>query len=198
MKKSFLLIATFAVCVFASCNKEPKGNDPKDDPKQPEVSRVLEDFENGGMLTWNAEGGASFEVVANPAKGGLNTSEMVGKYTCAENEWDFTWTTAFGGSYDNPEYLQFTQDGYIITVLCYAPAADIPVYLKLEGDGVDPCEVTSVKTTKANEWEVLEFDYEPYSLPDGAYRNFVICADAGGTTAGTVMYFDNFSEIKGE
>lgn len=198
MKKTFLLIATFATCLFASCNKDPKPQEePKDDPK-PEVCRVLEDFENGGMLTWNAESGAQFTIVANPSKGGINTSDNVGKYVCADAEWDFTWTTAFGGSYDNPDYLKFTQDGYIVTVQCYAPAAGIPVYLKLEGDGVDPCEITSVVTTKANEWEVLEFDYEPNSLPDGAYRNFVICADAGGTTAGTVLYFDNFKEIKGE
>jgi len=197
MKKTFLLIATFAACLFMSCNKETKDTDNKEKEKE-EVCRVLEDFENGGMLTWNAESGAKFEIVDNPSKSGINTSDKVGKYTCADAEWDFTWTTAFGGSYDNPDYLIFTQDGYIITVACYAPAAGIPVYLKLEGDGVSPCEITSVKTSKANEWELLEFDYEPNSLPDGAYRNFVICADAGGKTAGTVMYFDNFKQIKGE
>ena len=86
----------------------------------------------------------------------------------------------------------------MIKVDVYAPKAGIPIYCKLEGVGVDAKEITSVVTTKANEWETLEWDYETMGVVDGAYKNFVFCVDAGGTTADIVVYLDNVRQTKSE
>jgi len=80
----------------------------------------------------------------------------------------------------------------------YSPVANMPIYCKLEGVDVAAKEVNNVQTTKTNEWETLEFDFEPLGVVDGAYKNFVICVDAGGTTAGTIVYIDNIRQVAGE
>lgn len=197
----YLLMAVAAIA-FVSCKKDDgaskKGGD--DSGTKTEDARILEDFEDGGMLTWTGSNGCAFEVVDNPFKTGINTSAKVGKYTTAEAQWDFVWTTGFGITETNEEFdfLNFSAKGYVIKIDVYARAAGIPVYCKLEGVDVESKEITSVKTTKANAWETLEFDYETMGVVDGAYKNLVICADAGGTTAGTVIYIDNVRQIKSE
>ena len=201
MKKFIYLMMAFSLVTFASCNKDTKPDDEND--TAPETARILENFENGGMLTWTGSNGCVFEIVANPAKGGINTSDHVGKYTTADAEWDFVWTTAFGvtETVTEPTFLNFTNDGFVIKVDVYSPAAGILIYCKLEGFAAGSPEIQDVRTTKANEWETLEYDFEtfvPYGLVDGEGKNFVFCVDAGGTTPGTVVYMDNIRQVKGE
>lgn len=185
-----------AACVlcFAACKKDEEKKENVE--PQGEEALVLEDFENGGMLEWTGSNGAEFSIVANPYKNSDNSSDFVGKYVTAEAAWDFVWTTAFGG--ENIAYLNFSSDGYVVKMDVYAPVADMPIYCKLEGTDVEAKEVNTVKTTKANAWETLEFDFEPLGVVDGAYKNFVFCVDAGGTTAGTEVYLDNVRLVKGE
>lgn len=198
MKKALIFAAMTAVMVsFASCEK-PEQNPSKPDQETPEPPkaeyRLLEDFENGGMLTWTGASGCSFELADNPDKEGVNTSEKVGKVTASGAQWEFTWSTYFGVKQegDAPEYLDFSKDGYIVKVDVLSPKAGSPVYLKIEGDDVAAIEIPTVKTAKAGEWETLTFDYEPYSPVDGAYRNFVILFDAGvETSGGEEFFFDN-------
>jgi hypothetical protein len=145
------------------------------------------------MLTWNAEKGAAFEIVDNPAKTGVNTSAKVGKVVTGSEQWDFLWSTGFGddgnGGFD---FVTFSEEGFIVRVDVYSPKANSPVYLKFEGVAAPATEITNVTTTKVNEWETLEFDYETYNLVDGAYKNFVILFDAGAQNeGGDVFYFDN-------
>ena len=148
---------------------------------------------NCGVSCW-ACGGA----VDNPAKTGINTSNKVGKYTTAEAQWDFVWTTGFGAKDDTFDFLDFSAKGFVIKVDVYAPKAGIPIYCKLEGVGVDSKEITSVVTKKAGEWDTLEWDYETMGVVDGAYKNFVFCVDAGGTTPDIVVYLDNVRQTKSE
>ena len=192
MKKIFSILAMAAV-VAVSCNKEDKPageNGGENTTPTEQVSRVFDNFEDGGMLAWTGSSGASFEIADNPSKTGINTSDKVGKVTASGAQWEFSWSTAFGGEEIN--YVNFSEEGYIVKVDVYSPKADSPVYLKFEGTDVPAVEITNVKTTKANEWETLEFDYETYGMVDGAYKNFVILFDAGVTTeGGEVFYFDN-------
>jgi len=203
MKKSFVLMAAAALLIaMPSCKKDPKKPDEGTKPQE-EVARVLETFENGGILGWTGSDGAQFRIVDNPKKSGINTSDKVGEYTTAANQWDFVWTSGFGDTektFEDSNYipLDFSKEGYIIKVQCLAPAAGMPIYCKLEGMGVGQIENKSVKTTKANEWEELEFDFEPLGVVDGKYKNFVFCVDAGGETAGTIVYLDNVRQVKGE
>lgn len=192
MKKIFFMMA-MAAMVAVSCTKDDNGgktdNGDSNAPTE-EVSRVFDDFEDGGILEWTGSNGATFEIADNPSKTGINTSNKVGKVTASGAQWEFTWSTAFGG--EEIDYVNFSEEGYIVKVDVYSPKANSPVYLKFEGKGVNAVEITTVTTTKANEWETLEFDYEPHGLVDGAYKNFVILFDAGVTTeGGEEFYFDN-------
>ena len=204
MKKSFVLMAAAALLIaMPSCKKDPQKTDEGDKPQE-EVARVLETFEDGGILGWTGSDGAQFKIVDNPKKADINTSDKVGEYTTSVNEWDFVWTSGFGDTektFENEKYipLNFSKDGYIIKVQCLALAAPgLPIYCKLEGMDVGSIENTSVKTTKMNEWEELEFDFEPLGVVDGKYKNFVFCVDAGGKTADTKVYLDNVRQVKGE
>ncbi len=190
MKKIFFMMA-MAAMVAVSCTKDGKDENKEQDETPSEVvSRVFDDFENGGILTWTGSNGASFEIADNPSKTGINKTDKVGKVTASGAQWEFTWSTAFGG--EEIDFVNFSEEGYIVKVDVYSPKANSPVYLKFEGVDVPAVEITNVTTTKANEWETLEFDYETYGMVDGAYKNFVILFDAGVTTeGGEVFYFDN-------
>lgn len=202
MKKIFFMMA-MAAMVAVSCQKDgdngSNGNNGGEGTNPPanEV-RVLCDFEET-TLSWTGASGCSFEAVENPAKTGINTSENVGCVTAGGAQWEFCWSTAFGGGdYNSPEtidFLNFTEEGWIIKVDVYSPKANSPVYLKLEsGQKGNPStyEITNVTTTKVNEWETLEFDYETAALADGTYGNLVILFDAGVEgDADKKFYFDN-------
>lgn len=190
MKKIFFMMA-MAAMVAVSCTKDGKDeNKGQDETPSEVVSRVFDDFENGGILTWTGSDGASFEIADNPSKTGINKTDKVGKVTASGAQWEFSWSTAFGG--EEIDFVNFSEEGYIVKVDVYSPKANSPVYLKFEGVDVPAVEITNVTTTKANEWETLEFDYETYGMADGAYKNFVILFDAGVTTeGGEVFYFDN-------
>lgn len=192
MKKSFLFVALVATLATFSCNKPA---DPKTDPKpEPtEQARILDDFEGEGILAWTGADGAEFSLVANPSKTGINTSEQCGKVLASGAQWEFTWSTGFGATEDGGfNFLNFSTEGYIVKIDVYTAKANVPVFLKMEGVDVDACEISTVGTSKVNEWETLEFDYEPFALVDGAYKNFVILFDAGVTTeGGEEFYFDN-------
>lgn len=199
MKKFMYILMAAAAVAFVSCKKDDgKEKDKEKDQTPVEDARILEDFEGEGMLAWNGSNGCAFEVVDNPAKTGINTSNKVGKYTTAEAQWDFVWTTGFGANGDSFDFLDFSAKGFVIKVDVYAPKAGIPIYCKLEGVGVDPKEITSVVTKKAGEWDTLEWDYETMGVVDGAYKNFVFCVDAGGTTPDIVVYLDNVRQTKSE
>ena len=199
MKKIYYLLVAALLIAMPSCKKDNNthsGEQGKQE-EQKEEARVLENFENGGILQWTGADGCQFSIVDNPSKTGINTTAKVGQYITATNAWDVVWSTGFGAKDETFEFLDFDKEGYIIKVDVYAPVAGMPIYCKLEGVGGAPAkEITAVKTTKANEWETLEFDYEPMSVVNGAYKNFVFCVDAGGTTADTVVYLDNIRQVK--
>lgn len=206
MKKIFFIMA-MAAMVAVSCTKDDatsgknndnqneqnsgnEGNQPNEQEPAADYTRMFEDFENNGMLSWTGADGATFEIAENPSKAGVNKSDMVGKVTAGGAKWEFTWSTAFGG--DDINFVNFSEDGYIVRVDVYSPKINSPVYLKFEGVDVPSIEITNVTTTKANEWETLEFDYEPHQMADGAYKNFVILFDAGVEgDPDKVFYFDN-------
>ncbi len=208
MKKTLFFALCCAALTLVSCEKDTdnkKGNGGEGegtDPVVPEVvaDRVLEDFENGGMLEWTPSGGGetyAVEIVDNPDKDGINKSDKCAKVTSSGAQWEFLWSTGFGVKEEGDpfEFLDFTNKGYIIRVMVKAPKANASVYLAIEGVDVPKKEVQTVKTTKANEWEVLEFDYETMEVVDNAYKNFVILFDAGATDgAGEVWYFDNIEQ----
>ena len=195
MKKIFSILAMAAV-VAVSCNKEENGtnNENNGENNTPvEEARMLYDFENG-ISTWTPGSGAEFQVVDNPYKTG-NTSDKVGQFTHKGGNYEWFWSTPFGEEVEGGEvqYANFSEEGYVVKVDVYCSIPNCNIYLKFEGDGVEAKEIQNVVTTKVNEWETLEYDYETYALEDGKYKKFVICFAHGGDVLvdGTKSYIDN-------
>lgn len=126
----------------------------------------------------------AYEIINNPFKEGINTSDHVGHVTSGGHQWELLWSTPL----DNP--LMFSQ-GAVFKMKVRSPKAGGKVYFKLEGDGVGAQEITNVTVPNANEWTELTYDFSSRNLPDGQYRKFVLLFDAGETGSGEDWYFDD-------
>ena len=100
-------------------------------------------------------GGNASSVVADPADA-MNHVAMSVKSNSAETWAGTTCGTAFGFK----DAIPFTATETKMSVRVYSPDAGTPIRLKVEdaGDPTKSCE-TEVKTTMANGWEVLVFDF---------------------------------------
>ncbi len=108
------------------------------------------DFETG-TFSWSDFNGGVANVIPNPHASGINTSLKVaqiirnggatwaGSYLTLDTKIDFTAATTF-------------------SMKVYSSRAGIPVLFKLEGDKVPTAEV-SAKTTLANSWEILTWNF---------------------------------------
>jgi len=145
------------------------------------------DFEVGTYSFTNFDGGTG-TVIDNPQKSGINTSEKVGRIV---RNGGATWA----GSYLTLNTkIDFTNLGYI-SMKVFSPKAGLPVLFKLEGD-TGPSEV-SVKTTKANEWETLAWNFT--GKPSNVYNKLVLMFDfgtVGNGTASSTFLFDDIKQVK--
>lgn len=135
------------------------------------VAQPVIDYETtGNSWAWNifAQGtNGSFDVVANPAPGGLNTSDSVAQLIVDTNgdPWAGVWCSDF------PD-LTIDANNCIIKILVYKDVIS-DFNCKLEPPNVDH----NVPNTVINQWEELVFDY----------------SDAIGTTAGVLTIIPDFS-----
>lgn len=129
----------------------------------------------------------SFEVIDNPYKTGINTSDRVGHVTSGGHQWELLWSDPL------PEPMVFSSSA-VFTMKVYSPKANGKVFFKLEGTGAEPQEITNVVVPNANEWTELTFDFSLRNLPDGKYTQIILLFDAGETGSGEHWYFD---DIKG-
>ena len=130
------------------------------------------DFETvGNSWAWTvfSQGsGGSFDIVANPAPGGLNTSDSCAMLAVSAD--GDPWAGAFSGDFPD---LELTMDNCIVKILVYKDVVS-NFNLKLEPPAVDH----NVPNTLTNQWEELTFDYS---------------ADIG-TTVATLTLIPDFSE----
>jgi hypothetical protein len=119
------------------------------------TAQVPIDYETtGNNWTWNifSQGtNGSFDVVANPAPSGINSSDSCAKLIVDTNgdAWGGVWTSDF------PDLL-LTPDNCIIRVLVYKDAIS-NFNVKLEG--FTGYHDNNVPNTVTNQWEELFFDY---------------------------------------
>ena len=101
-------------------------------------------------------GAEAASVVADPA-GGANKVAQVTKSATAEL---WAGTTVSTGPNNSIAPIPFSATAKTITVRVWAPAAGIPIRLKVEdaADGSKSCE-TEATTTVANAWETLTFNF---------------------------------------
>ena len=131
-------------------------------------------------------GGASTIVTGDPAGGENQVAQ-----TTRDGE---TWAgTVIGGDAGFANPIPFTTGGTSLNLRVFAPAAGIPVMLKVE-DADDPnvfAEVIAF-TTAANEWETLTYDYigqiDPINI---SYEKVAVFFNFGSVGDGSVYYWDD-------
>ena len=166
------------------------------------VSGLPITFDNPAVTyTLTGFGGAeAASVVADPA-GGANKVAQVTKSATAEL---WAGTTVSTGPNNSIAPIPFSATAKTITVRVWAPAAGIPIRLKVEdaADGSKSCE-TEATTTVANAWETLTFNFAnpasgtaPLNLAN-TYNKISVFPNFGKTGAqiggASTYYFDDFA-----
>lgn len=132
--------------------------------------------------------GGNVTVINNPQSGGINTSAKVGKMVKNPGQ-------VWGGSYitlDNP--IDFSTKK-TMTVKVYSPRVGAKLLLKVENltNGGISFE-KEVATTKANQWELLTFDYSTINTAN-SYQKVVLIFDLGSVGDGSANYTFLFDDI---
>lgn len=143
-------------------------------------------------------GDVQFSKVANPAKGGLNTSDMVGKYFKPVG------APSWSGTYSPLNIpINFAQ-GKKIKVMVYNPdVSNVGKKLNVElewavgvaGNNANPWgAVVKTAITKTGEWEELTFDFSSNAaIPATArFTQLVLRFNDAANGAGETIYVDNF------
>ncbi len=116
-----------------------------------------------------------------------------------------TWAgTTIGTASGFATAIPLTATNTKMSVRIYSPAADIPVLLKIE-DHRDPTlsVETITRTTVANAWETLVFDFKNHATGTAAlnlattYDKASIFFDFGTTGNGKVFYWDDVAFVTG-
>ena len=136
-------------------------------------------FDGAGVTyTLAGFGGADDSTVATDPAVGTNKVAKVIKSAVAE-----TWagTTLSTGANNSIATIPFTSTAKSMTLRVYAPAAGIPVRLKVE-DAADPTKSveTEATTTAGNAWQTLTFNF---------------ANQASGTAAFTLAYTYNKASV---
>lgn len=140
------------------------------------------DFETKD-LNFATNNNLTYEVLSNPVSGGINTSANCAKIVSAGGKWELIYSA------NMTEFIDF-DDSKIFKMKVYSPRIGVPIYFKVEG-GAPAKEITTVTTTKANEWEELTFDFTDLDPMSMAYNKFVLLFDAGQEGTGETFYFDD-------
>jgi hypothetical protein len=141
-------------------------------------------------------GGVGYEKVANPFKTGINTSEIVSKFTALTTAAGAApWAgceSAHSSGVNGIGSFTFSLSNCIVRIMVYKPIiSDVGIKFA-EANGEAQPEV-KVKNTKINEWEELTFDMSG-SIGKGAtgiIDQIIFFPDFQARTTENVCYFDN-------
>jgi beta-glucanase (GH16 family) len=99
-----------------------------------------------------------------------------------------------GTGFLNP--IPFTATDTTMSLRVRAPAAGIPVRLKVEGAGGTPFAEMDVLTTAANTWETLTFDFSTVGIDTtGTYIQAVVFFDFGQVGNDATYYWDDLEFV---
>jgi hypothetical protein len=147
-------------------------------------AQPLIDFETtGNGWAWNlfsAGTGGSFDIVANPSAGGLNTTDSCAMLAVSADgdPWAGVFCTDF------PD-MTITADNCIVRVLVYKDVIS-NVNVKLEPPNIDH----NVPNTVINQWEELYFDYTAHIGTTAVTLTVIPDFSASPRTYASVNYFD--------
>jgi len=189
-----LICNLLLVFALISCSEDDKRNGPYPYPPKEPVKEYIDicDFETA-TISFHTNDNLVYSIIDNPYKEEPNTSDKCGKVVAAGDQWELIWSDPVSKPF------KFSEDGAKFTVQVRSPKANAPIFFKLESSsGAEAKEISSVKSTMADKWETLEFDFTSLSLPDNVYDKIVILFDAGVTTSGgEVWLFDNIRQRMG-
>jgi hypothetical protein len=160
----------------------PEGFEPPP-PPPPAKSTLPIDFE-GAVPPFAGFGGSTYEVVANPAAGGTNTSAKVGKYV---KGFDGNWA---GLSTDLTAKIDFSTNP-VFKYKVYSPVAGKALFkIETTDNSASPIEVFAT-VTKINEWEELTFDFS--SAASNTFDRIALFLDFDNNAGGT-FYMDDIRQ----
>lgn len=162
----------------------PEGFEPPP-PPPPATATLPVNFE-GAVPPFVGFGGSTYEVVANPVSGGINTSAKVGKYVKGtEGNWA-------GITTNLTTKLDFSTNS-LIKYKVYSPVTGRALF-KLEtiDNSAAPIEVF-VNVTKANQWEELSFDFS--GAANNTYDKIAVFLDFDNNVGGT-FYIDDIAQAQ--
>ncbi len=137
---------------------------------------------DGVDLLFTEFGGSSFAKIANPVKGGINTSNTVGQTTKTTNS--ETWAGIYSTTLSSK--IDFSTKN-IFSMKIYSPViANIIVKLEDASNNLIAKEV-SISNTKIGEWEELMFNFA--GTTSNTYNKITLFFDFGKSVANT-FYFD--------
>jgi hypothetical protein len=161
------------------------------------VPVTFEPNENGASWTWAVfenDDNPALEIVANPFKTGINTSNTVAKFTARAAGQPYAGCETKHGEDIGNYKIDATNSS--ITIMVYKSGiSDIGIKL-VTSSGWSKGEL-KVANTKTDEWELITFDFSAVNHEDMTYDQIVIFPDFKARSAETVSYFDNLTIGKG-
>jgi len=138
--------------------------------------------------TWgNLDDPNAFQVIDNPFKSGINTSDKVGKYTCnsGSNSW------AGMNIHDSVE-ITITENNKFFTMDVYKSSINKVVMVLEQGNGSITRFDSYPYNSKTDEWETIVFDMS--SVIGNTFYRLTIQPDLTETdprSAESIVYLDN-------
>jgi hypothetical protein len=196
----FTLILTFSYCSDSNNIEEETQVEIAYSTVAPFYPIDFETEGNGAEWTWTVfENGANttLEVIENPYKMGINTSETVAKFSALREGQRYAGCETKHG--EGIGAFKFDETNSIVKILVYKTSIS-DVALKFSeyaapGVGAEAQPEVKVANTKINEWEELTFDLSG-SIGKGATMiidQLIIFPDFTSRTADNVIYFDNIT-----
>lgn len=155
----------------------PKGFAP---PPPPPTGATLPINFDSSEPSFDAFGGNSFAVIANPDPSGINTSAKVGETVHGNEPWG-------GIAVSLKDKLDFSTQKYF-KMKVWAPKTGIAKFkVESQADPNNAMEV-DVQMTQTNQWQELTFDFS--NAPSGQFDRIALFFDFGGPQ-GNTFYFDD-------
>lgn len=154
------------------------------------------DFEEGGngadwtWVTFENSDDPILEIIENPYKSGINTSNTIAKFTARADGKPYAGCESLHGS-DIGDYKIEAANSSISIMVYKSVISDVGIKL-VTSSGWSKGEL-KVANTKVNEWEKLTFDFSKVDHENMTYDQMVIFMDFNARSEETVNYFDNLT-----
>ncbi len=154
---------------------------------------------HGADWTWTVfenETNPALEVIDNPDKSDINTSDSVAKFTALQAGNPWAGVESAHGTTDLGPFVLNTTNSTIKIMVWKSVISDVGIKL-VANSGWAQVEL-KVANTKVNEWEELSFDFSDYPNPpeaEGQYDQIVVFPDFNldGRSQDNISYFDNIT-----